>query len=156
MTKVYQGFVDKDKGDCMRAVIASLLEKDLLEVPNFLDDKRWFTSLWNFLRNEGYEYHGMLHNNPEPDVIAEHHISALVDHPGIDGLFFASVYSPKYFSMEDYTEFGVSTTHAVIIDKKFNIVHDPNSGNKDIKSYPLAETLGFNGILHVWLIEKKK
>jgi hypothetical protein len=156
MRKVYQGFVDKDKGDCMRAVIASLLDKDLLDVPNFIEEERWFDSMWKFFKEEGYEYHGMLHNNPAPDVIAEYHISALKDHPGIDGLFFASVYSPKYFSMDDYTEFGTSTTHAVIIDKDFNIVHDPNPGNTSVEKYPMADTIGFNGVLHVWLIEKKK
>lgn len=36
MHKVYQTIVDKGRGDCMRAAIASMFELDILQVPHFL------------------------------------------------------------------------------------------------------------------------
>jgi hypothetical protein len=63
-------------------------------------------------------------------------------------LFFASVLSPKYFN---YTS-GFTATHAVLIDKDYNIVHDPNPAYQEILNYPLANLLGYNGILDVYLI----
>lgn len=68
---------------------------------------------------------------------------------GVNGYFYCSVLSPKYFSWEHMG------THAVICDKNFNIVHDPNPEYKGIKSYPLASIIGFNGIIGVYNIRKK-
>ena len=44
MIKVFQAVIDKDKGDCMRAAVASLFELGLFEVPNFIDypDDEWY------------------------------------------------------------------------------------------------------------------
>lgn len=39
MIKVYQTMVDRGHGNCMQAVIASLLEKPLEEVPRFLEQE---------------------------------------------------------------------------------------------------------------------
>ncbi len=50
--------------------------------------------------------------------------------------------------------YGTSCTHAVIIDKNYNIVHDPNHNNEGLSSYPMAEELGYNGIINIYLINK--
>ena len=47
-------------------------------------------------------------------------------------------------------KFLISTPfHAVLIDNNFNIVHDPNPNYKGILKYPLADILGYNGIIKV-------
>jgi hypothetical protein len=73
----------------------------------------------------------------------------LYNEPGINGYFYASVLSVKYFTWEK------QITHAVIIDRDFNIVHDPGPHNQDILAYPLSNILGFNGVINVYLIEPK-
>ena len=155
MTKIYQGVVDNVKGDCIRAVVASLLDKDLLEVPHFLEYESWFSEFRKYLSDEGYKFYGMLHNAQGENVLEEFHLRSLKNFEGIDGYFYGSVYSPMYFDLEEYRNHGVSATHAVVIDTNYNIVHDPNPFNKEVKIYPLAEEIGHNGIINVWLIRKK-
>jgi hypothetical protein len=163
MTKVYQKIIDKDKGDCMRAVIASMFDKDLEDVPYFFGDK-WFSQLYKFIEENGYSYHGTIHNKKETmlwtikdDLFKEwewHNKSLIMPKSlsklkGVNGMFFASVYSPNYYS---YTA-ERKVTHAVVIDKDYNIIHDPNPENKDLLSYPLSNLIGYNGIVNVYLIE---
>lgn len=154
MEKIYQRLVDKNKGDCMRAAIASLLNMDYEQVPNFIEDERgYFPLLWEFLQSTDYEYKGFLHNPMEKvNMHEECFVGALSKYDGVDGIFYASVYSPKYYDTSD----PVPNTHAVLIDKNYNIVHDPNPGNKDVIEYPLAKELGYNGIINIMLLEKKK
>jgi hypothetical protein len=168
MNKVYQTIIGSNKsevrGNCMQAAIASLFEMELNDVPNFIEyDSNWFDEMYKFLQENGYEYNGTLYNykkfqleSDEPlDVDADEwnkKLERIKDMDGIDGLFFASVLSPKYYVKEDLPH----CTHAVIIDKNFNIVHDVNKGYVDIEKYPESDFLGYNGIIDVWLIEKQK
>lgn len=136
-------------GDCIQAVFASLFEKELDEVPKFIELKEdWFQAILDFCNDQGYSYNATLYNNnlsnPEFTTLDEVKYSE-----GIDGLFYAGVRSPKFWK-----EGG--GTHAVIIDKDFNIVHDPNPLYKDIESYPDADILGYNGIIDVAIIERIK
>ena len=39
MTKAYQTIIDKSHGNCMQAAVASLFDKKLEEVPNFIEMK---------------------------------------------------------------------------------------------------------------------
>jgi len=39
MTPVYQVVMEDGRGDCLRACIASILDLDVLDVPNFIEDK---------------------------------------------------------------------------------------------------------------------
>lgn len=41
MKKVFQTIVDKDHGNCMQAVVASLFELELDDVPNFIEMESW-------------------------------------------------------------------------------------------------------------------
>jgi hypothetical protein len=63
----------------------------------------------------------------------------------VDGYYPATVIS-------SYTTKKRFVTHAVVIDKDFNVVHDPNPAYQ--KKYPYAEKLGYNGIIGVTLFEK--
>ena len=52
MKKVYQTIVDKGLGNCMQAVIASLLDLELIEVPNFITfGRKWYAAFNLFLES---------------------------------------------------------------------------------------------------------
>jgi len=169
MTPVYQTIIDGGLGDCMRAVIASLLDKSIEEVPHFLEfGERWYDTLDEYLDVEGYTCGINLYNknylrliNPKESCFKEEKFynpriltkTTLNKRFNFNGHYFASVLSPGYFNYKD----GIDAhTHAVVIDNNFNIVHDPNPNYKGILEYPLAKLLGYNGITNVWCINKKK
>ena len=166
MIPVYQRIVDPGKGDCMQAAIASLFEVKWEDVPKFIEvpEKGWFKVMYEFIEKQGYRYGGVLYNKRystintpthecrnevkwhRPSIITK---KCLYKYEGVNGYFYAGVYSPKYFQWDRRTE------HAVIIDRDFNIVHDPNEGYKDLLNYPLTSLLGYNGIVDVFIIEKQ-
>lgn len=154
MIKVYQTIVDKGFGNCMQAAIASLLELPLNDVPNFKDYKDgWFDPFYKLLKKHGYEYEGGLYNylnnrRLQPNFNSEDRFHELSGMTGVNGYFYACVYSPKYYNPDD----NPPTTHAVIIDKNFNIVHHVNSEYDDDTKYPLADEIGYNGILTIFMI----
>ena len=103
MKPVFQTVIYKGKGNCMQAAIASLLELELEQVPNFiLYGKDWFGIYECFMRYFGYEINGVEKN-------------LKIGSP-INGCFYASVES-KLFE---------NTTHAVLINDDGVVVHDPN------------------------------
>jgi hypothetical protein len=166
MIKVYQQFVDNKKGDCMQAVIASLFEKTMDEVPKFIETDSWFESLYNYINENGYKYCGMLHNKyysqlwqTKADCFKEpkYHRRSIMSpkrlyrEKGVNGLFYAGILSPKYFSWGARED----VTHAVVIDRDYNIVHDPNPEYQNLYMYPLANLLRYNGVIDVYLINPK-
>lgn len=162
MRKVYQKIIDPAKGDCLRAAVCSILGISDRRVPNFVTVKRWTESLRRFLGSKGYTFEFMMLHNPNVHNIynptecchdcgkgeSSMLLDAIHEHEGVDGLFVATVFSPRYFNYETFAE------HAVVIDKDFNIVHDPNPAYSDIKTYPLGPLIGYNGIVRVYLIRK--
>lgn len=115
MKKVYQTIVDKDKGNCMQAAIASLLDLELNDVPNFIEfaeSGEWFRTMYGFLHDNGYRM-GSIYKDRHP---TEFMIKIAHFDGGVDGYFYATVPSQTFE--------GVG--HAVIVDKDLNIVHDPN------------------------------
>lgn len=167
MKKVFQTIVGSGNGNCVAASVASILNKNLEEVPPLLPDDAQMKNLIDFMNDNGYKFEGSLYNKNywilqhpnsiycfentewyEPQILSKEKLQQL---HGIDGLFLAVVYSPKFSNFRYSGERG---THQVIIDKDFNVVHDPNEGYKDIIRYPLAELLGFNGIIYVEIFEK--
>lgn len=144
MKPVYQTIIGMEHGNCMQAAIASLFELPLEDVPNFreLDDPNHH--LMQFGLDKKYELVGTIYNTGVKTI------DRLKDDDivGINGYFYAVVYSPKF-----YDEF--KGKHAVIIDKNYNIVHDPNPDNKGITKYPEADKLGYNGILYVIVLNEK-
>ncbi len=162
MKKVYQ----IEKNDCMRAVLCSLFDiEDITTVPNFIEYENSRKMIANFVYERGYKLSTMslLNKNwcrmmnpgegcfkPEKfynkTILTRNKIKKL---EGVNGYFFASVFSPKYSSVHN----GYLNTHAIIIDKDFNVIHDPNIEYKDILKYPLSKLLGLNGIYCVEIIE---
>ena len=164
MIKVYQTIVDAGHGNCMQAAIASLFDKKLEEVPNFIEDDGYFKPFYKFINENGYDYQGMLHNKKYSELCTPTHFcfnekrwhrasimtpKKLYKEQGVNGLFYAGVLSPKY-----YTWSG-QTTHAVLIDKDYNVVFDPNEGYENLLEYPLTDILGYNGVIDVMLVNPK-
>lgn len=141
----------------MQAAMASLFEDSLENVPNFIEfGGKWFDEIWKYIHTKGYTYNGCLYNGrtyvQEEPVVRECNFSTLASMDGINGYFYATVYSPKFYSGADKNP----TTHAVIIDKDFNIVHHVNKAYDETTKYPLADEIGYNGIIKIWIIEPCK
>jgi len=149
--KIYQRQIHEGKGDCMKCAIATLLGLKYEEVPHFLDFENPNTAMADFMEEKGFEYEGVLYNYPGSKYSTIH---KLKDCNGINGLFYASVFSPKYYSEENGIK-GHQVGHAVLINKNFEIVFDPNEKYKDLEKYPAADELGFNGIKNIYLFKNK-
>jgi len=163
MTPVFQtvvGPADAEKGkkgNCMQAVFASLLDLPLEQVPHFIEEEEdgWFETLWNFLKIHGYDYQGYINNPRDVGCWGEDDLMRkLQEAEGINGYFYAVVYSPKYFDAEKYCKGERVNTHAVIVNNKGEIVHDPNPAYKDLEEYPLAKVIGYRGIKYIYDIRK--
>lgn len=116
MKKVYQSRIEKKHGTCMQAAIASLFEMFIEDVPNFIElGEIWFQTMINFYNDKGYE---LCCFNPRGNIELTKQVLEVDE--GIDGYWSASVVS---------INLGADTTHAVIIDKDMNVVHDPNPNN---------------------------
>lgn len=110
MKKVYQTIIDKEHGNCMQAVTASLFEMELDEVPNFIELEHWYLEMMDF-----YKKHGNRECNTVSGTLEQMINAAKLD-GGINGYFDATVES-KIFE---------NGYHAVVVDSNLNIVHDPN------------------------------
>jgi hypothetical protein len=152
MNKAFQTISGNGKGNCMQAVIASLLDLEIDKVPNFAEH---FNGDWVQVRNDFLEKYGykeiiiLVNPNIEGwEVYKDTDIclSNLHKYKGIEGFFDASVASPKYWEKD-------KTTHALVVDNKCNIVHDPEKDYQSLEKYPMADEIGFNGIRQVVIIE---
>ena len=152
MKKVFQRIVDEGKGDCMKCAIATLLGLDYEEVPHFLEFENPNSEMADFMMEHGYEYDGVLYNYPGSEYSDIH---KLKDYDGINGLFYASVFSPKYFKEENGID-GYQIGHAVLINKNFEIVFDPNEKYQDLEKYPACDELGYNGVKNVYLFSSSQ
>jgi len=130
MKKVYQTIVDQKKGNCMQAVIASLFELELEEVPPFIEyGERWYEVFDQFLKERNCEF--AYFNKGKKETIDFMRKLAAFD-GGINGFFYGVVASQTF----------PDTTHAVVIDKDLNIIHDPNPNQKALLLRP-DDILGF-------------
>lgn len=135
MKKVYQEIVCKDKGDCMRAAIASLFDLNLWEVPNFIKEAansegdnanaNWLLIKW--LSEKGYEHPTYINKIEGHATRNTEYLKRVAKHDGgTNGYFYASVPSQTF----EYV------SHAVIVDLDLNIVHDPNPNQKALALKP--------------------
>lgn len=159
MKKIYQTNKTSDKGNCMQAAYATLFQLKLKDVPNFILKKSWFQSVLDFYKEHGYQYVRSVRNPnlfdvfkdsmPEGLIKPKDNMNQIHIFDGINSLYAAVVYSPKYWKRENN---AANVTHQVLIDKNFNIIHDPNSDYINIK-YPLADEIGYNGIISVEFVK---
>lgn len=166
MKKVWQRIDDPKRGDCLKCTVCALLDLEYDDVPNFVEHgDDWWTMLCDTFREHGYKVGDLYLYNPnilyienptgccfEKNYVYEDYtLSALKKEHGINGLFLASVYSPKYTSPSEHP---VAHLHSVLCDINYNIVFDPQRNYENILSYPFANIIGYNGIRGVDAIEK--
>ena len=145
MKKVYQT-IQGFNGNCWQAVVASLLELELEEVPHFVSHPNCFELADEFMLKHGYVTTKQIPNPRRLKHFGQDLFNEINQYSGVNGFFKACVYSPKLFT-PDLMISDNEPTHAVIIDKDFNIVHDPNPEYASIDKYPLEHLLGYNGII---------
>lgn len=168
MIKVYQQIISSTKGDCFKAAICSLLELDYDKVPNFVEHNDWLSLAIDVFKEQGYKFgEKWLYNpniryleNPTDDcfdgpinISKTHSLNGLKLTDGINGLFLASVYSPKYTNLNDHP---ADHLHSVICNYNFDIVFDPQPEYQNIKFYPYSSLIGYNGIRDIICINKIK
>lgn len=133
MKKVDQTMTGLDRGDCMRAVVASLFELEIVQVPHFLlFGDNWWAVFCYFIQSIGYEVMGTGYSGERKPAQED----------SVDGFISACVPSKT---------FGGDVTHNVIINLEGLVVHDPQ---------PLKRWEGINvietGELKSWDLIKKK
>ena len=166
MIPVYQTIFSKTNGNCLAAVWASLLEKKIEDVPNFVEEKDYFNSLQSYVKPFGLTYQRYLINGNRSDLKGnkkkeyQSFAEVLPGYGHIDQCYEATVFSPAYFDDERFKSDSnyIPVCHAVIVNKDFKIVHDPNPNYRGIKKYPLADVIGHNGVIGVslWRIDKER
>lgn len=142
MTPVDQTIVDKGRGDCQRASVATLLDLELEQVPNFrlFPDDRWYHVYNGFLWGCGYEWTGTGY----PDDIKN--VATL---PNVGGYVIAAVPSKEFNG--EVSDTGLPLVHAVVMDMAGLVVHDPQP-NKAYQGVNIIET---GDLLHWDLIEPR-
>ena len=166
MIPVYQTIFHIDRGNCFQATLASLFDIPLEEAPNLSPEATfnestgeytWFDKYWEFIKSKGYKYIANIHNAWQLGCSGVDRFKEIKEgkYEGVKGYFIAEVYSPTYFDASMYitNRFHRSPTHSVIVNKDLEIVHDPNPKYKDIVQYPLADFIGWGGILSVNIVE---
>jgi len=141
MKAVFQTVVDKGKGNCEQANIASLFDLELSQVPNFIlypatKELHWWNVFYYFIYGLGYEVKG----SGYPDAELKCYCKDLSDQPTVNGCIAASVKSRTF-------EGG---SHAVIINTTGTVIHDPNPNQKFL-GVNVIET---KELSHWYLIEK--
>lgn len=131
---------EKQRGNCLSAVVASLLELSIEEVPNFVQDHvnhegdpewDWWTRLHNFVREQGFRLRYL--RAVETPGVVDREDSAFADpEPG-----------------EFYTVSGVSPRNPainhIVIYQDGRLVHDP---------YPGAAGLARITDMYHWSLER--
>lgn len=113
MIKINQTVVDKEIGNCMQAVLASLFEKPLEETINIIDYLPcWAIPFMEWVESIGYEYEGVM----SPAKTIEESYKDLKEVESVGGYFFASVPSKNFDG----------TYHAVVMDADGVVIHDPS------------------------------
>lgn len=158
MNKVYQRIIDPGKGDCWKCSICTLLGLEYEAVPNFVEYGDMFYEMAvELFKQHGYKLTGSyLYNpnacyleNPTFNVYEDSKpprkatLEAIKPEYGINGLFLASVYSPKYTTPNEHP---IAHLHSVLCDINFNIVFDPNKEYENVVNYPYSKIIGYNGI----------
>lgn len=159
MTPVFQtqfnSGTDPLPGNCWQAVIASLLDLPLEQVPHFMaHGERCYQVEDEFLARHGYRNERTLYNPRALGRKGEDYFYSIKKLKGVKGFFKARVYSPRYCPPEVMCDPGrVLPMHLVIIDQAFRIVHDPHPAYQE-GLYPYHYHLGYNGIESIDVISK--
>ena len=105
----------------MQAAIASLLELDLNDVPNFITmPGDYIENITEFFESIGFNVPGIVYNKKyltwysKENEAYEFDLDEIKKHEGINGYFFAGVLSPTYFKDKKNL-----VSHAIVIDSTY-------------------------------------
>lgn len=138
MIKVFQTIVDKGRGNCLQASVASLFEKKLEEVPHFIENDDWYGLMRQFYIDNGYP--GVMYLDVNGDI--ESAKNALEHDGGVGGYWDATVKSQTFENVY----------HAIVIDKDLNVIHDPNPNQKCLLLGP-EDILGISCVKEDWYLD---
>lgn len=150
MRKILQTVIDQEKGNCMQAAIASLLDLDLKSVPNFIEHGLEANGMmYDFIKERtGVWPCVVLRGVPasKQEYLATYAtLEEMAKHDGgHNGYFYASVLSQTFKHV----------THAVIVDTDLRIVHDPNPNQKALDLLP-QDVLSILTMRDGWHIDEK-
>lgn len=139
MTPVKQTILDPKRGDCARAVVASLFDLDISQVPHFIlfPGQAWWDVYCGFIWSIGWRVLGS-GKYPEIDPTKRPFMGLHVD-----GYVDASVPSKNY----------PGVYHAVVMDTQGLVVHDPApDGKNHYQGVNVIET----GELDSWIMMEKR
>jgi len=103
-------------GDCCRAAVATLLDMPLEKIPEFeLFAHEQHIAVVSFIESLDYEYVGCLSIDDTNQHLLDRHV-------GIKGYHYASGKSPR----------SEEIRHAVVINRKGEIVHDPHPSRNGV------------------------
>jgi len=132
MIPVYQTVIDKGRGNCLQAAMASMFHLELEQVPHFILYEDWFKVFWHWLHALDHDYYGC--RNAE----------RLADAQLVNDALYCSVWS-KLFP---------GGTHAVLINREGVVIHDPNP-NKLFLGENVVESGAFQSLFMIGPYEKK-
>jgi hypothetical protein len=143
MRPIFQTEISKGFGNCHQAVIASLFELPLDHVPNFrlFPSNKWAEAYFYFVQTQGYEFFGTNNLTQTILLLPKEKDSFLDVQYSVNGYFDAVVPSRTHLDVN----------HAVIVDEKGIVVHDPNPNG-----LWLGEQTLIKGGLKYYLMLKKK
>jgi len=119
MIPINQTIVNKTKGNCIQAAVASMFELDMTQVPNFvLFGKGYWNILYYFIWGLGYKI-GCRDIKFFP--LSRKYL--------VNGCIMASVKSKTYKGV----------THAILVNSVGRVIHDPNP-NKLYQDVNVLET----------------
>jgi hypothetical protein len=72
MKPVFQTVIDEVKGNCLVACIASILELDIEDVPDFREKDVWYNQYQNWFRMNSYEFQVTSEEPKEKYYIAQY------------------------------------------------------------------------------------
>lgn len=129
MTRVDQTIIDPGKGNCMQAVVASLFDLKLDDVPDFNKfQPEHYKVLWEFYEARGL-YPGWFDRSTPAGNLQRPSLAEIAKYDGgIGGFFYAGVQSQTYKDK--------NIKHAVVVDTDLNIVHDPNPNRLALQLKP--------------------
>ena len=133
MTPVEQTSYEKNKGNCLTACVASLLDVPISAVPEFCVDGEWFTRLDAFCRDNGFFLLYWKHAANLPMVCINAYVILLLSLEG-ENTLHAVVAKTEIESKDPITDEEIERCAALSEDAggtrwswRSQIVHDPNT-----------------------------
>ncbi len=137
MTPVCQTKYGKGNGNCLTACVASILNVQISELPDFSVDNEWFDLLYQFCKDKGYTLM-YWHSEALPSVLTFNaYVVMLLELDGTDETH--AVVAKAVFSKKVVVEKQHDTDGGIEWSCTYEEVHDPNR----LGTYPVKDVIGY-------------